>query len=81
MKTETLLLLALVGGGAYFLLFRKQEAVKVASAPAPVQNNPQGGNTQEAGMAFFEDILGAITSIVGAVNSSSSNAQTSGQRN
>jgi len=81
MKTDSLLLILIVGVAAYFMLWKKSDTVQKSVHIPASSGSPVVGTTQESGVNVFDDILKAITGVIGAVTNNSTAAQTSGQRN
>ena len=80
MDRGTLLFLLVIGGGAYWFLFRKADKAKETSVPSPPTANPVAGKTQEANNDVFGQIVGLIKSGIDAFASTQNNAQGSAQR-
>lgn len=55
--------LALAG----FYLYQQQQRQQVSALPAPQASNPLGGSQTAGGQDLYNNILGAISSVAGAV--------------
>ena len=82
MGRDNLILLLIVGGAAYWFLFRKTDSVKQTAVQAPPTANPSGGKTQEANNGTFDQVLGLFKSVLDTINNANNNAaQSSANRN